>query len=97
MPVLKLIWSKQAKDSLKAIFDFYKEKSIQGAANVRTDLLQAPKKIIFAKQYQKDDINPKYFRIIVRHYKILYLQDGNRVLIVDIISTRQAPEILESK
>lgn len=97
MPVLKLIWSKQAKDSLKAIFDFYKEKSIQGAANVRTDLLQSPKKIIFAKQYQKDDINPKYFRIIVRDYKILYLQDGNRILIVDIISTRQAPEILESK
>ncbi|WP_192346294.1 type II toxin-antitoxin system RelE/ParE family toxin [Algoriphagus sp. Y33] len=97
MPALRIIWSKQAKESLKGIFDYYKDKSLQGAKNVRADLLQTPKKIIFAKQYQKDDINPKYYRIIVREYKILYLEEGNRILIIDIFSTRQSPDILASK
>ena len=95
-PKLQIIWSKQAKESLKGIFDYYKDKSLQGAKNVRADLLKAPKKIVFAKQYQKDDINPKYYRIIVRDYKILYLEDGNRLLIIDIFSTRQSPDILGS-
>lgn len=45
----QIIWSKQAKESLKGIYDYYKDKSLQGAKNVRADLLQAPKKIIFAK------------------------------------------------
>lgn len=96
MPPLRIIWSKQAKESLQEIFDYYKSKSIQGARNVRNDLLKAPKKIIFAKQYQCDDINPKYYRIIVRDYKILYLEEDNKLLIIDIFSTRQSPDILSS-
>ena len=44
----------EAKKAPKDIYDHYKEKSIQGAKNVRADLLQAPRII----QYQVDDINP---------------------------------------
>ncbi len=68
----KIIWSTQSKESLKDIYDYYKVRSLQGAKNVRSDLINAPKKIIFAKQYQLDEINPNYRRIVVRDYKLLY-------------------------
>jgi plasmid stabilization system protein ParE len=58
MSELIIIWTRQAKKSLKSIYDYYKEKSLQGAKNVKNDILQSPKTIRFSKQYQQDDINP---------------------------------------
>lgn len=52
MESLKIIWTKQARTSVKNIYNFYKEKSLQGAKNVKSDLLQSPKAIRFSKQYQ---------------------------------------------
>lgn len=40
MVKLEIIWTNQAKDSLQKIYDYYKEKSLQGARNVKSDLLQ---------------------------------------------------------
>lgn len=54
---LKIIWTKQARIALKSIYDYYKDKSLQGAKNVKSDLLQSPKTIYFSRQYQVDDIN----------------------------------------
>lgn len=93
----KIIWSIEAKNTLREIYDYYKDKSPQGAKNVRIDLLNAPKKIVFANQYQEDEINPKYRRIVVRHYKVLYLVKDNKVEIIDIVSTIQSPEVLKGK
>lgn len=92
-----IIWTTQAIDALRDIFDYFKDKSPQGAANVRRDLLISPKTIVFAQQFQIDDINPKYRRIIVRDYKVLYREDEDTIYIVDIISCRQSPEILRRK
>lgn len=64
----KIIWSSQAKQDLKDIYEYWKKKSVQGAKNVRSDILKTPKTIYFAKQYQVDDINPKYRRIVVRTF-----------------------------
>ncbi len=97
MSQLKIIWSTPAKKSLRDIFDYYKTKSVQGAKNVRTDLVQAPKTIRFAEQYQQDDINPKYRRIVVRDFKVLYLEKDEAIHIIDIISGRQSPETLKGK
>lgn len=92
-------WSIQAKSTLKEIYQYYKELSLQGAKNVRKDLLEAPKTIHFSKQYQLDEINPSYRRIIVRDFKLLYTEDQkNRIInVIDIISTKSSPEILENK
>jgi len=69
----KITWTSLAKQDLKNIYDYWKTKSVQGAKNVRSDILKSPKTVHFANQYQVDDINPKYRRIIVRsNYKILY-------------------------
>ena len=92
-----IIWSKQAIAAVKSIYDYYKEKSLQGAKNVKSDLLQSPKTIHFSKQYQVDDINPNYRRIVVRDFKVLYKVNNNVIQIVDVISTKQSPEKLKRK
>jgi len=93
----KIIWSVQARAAIKKIYDYYKEKSPQGAKNVKSDLLQAPKTIRYSGQYQVDEINPKYRRIVVRDFKILYIETKSEVRILDIIGTRQSPDVLKSK
>lgn len=98
MGKFKIIWTNQAKTEIKKIYDYYKEKSLQGAKNVRADLLQSPKTIYFSKQYQVDDINPKYRRIIVRgDYKVLYKEEARAIKVVDVVSVKQSPEILKNK
>jgi addiction module RelE/StbE family toxin len=97
MESIKIIWTKQAVQEVKRIYNYYKKKSLQSAKNVKSDLLQSPKKIHFSKQYQLDDINPNYRRIVVRDYKILYKEKDNVIQIIDVISTLQSPEKLKNK
>lgn len=97
MEELKIIWSKQARSAVKSIYDYYKDKSLQGAKNVKKDLLQSPKPIRFSKQYQVDEINPNFRRIVVRDYKLLYKEVGNTIQIIDVVSTKESPEKLKKK
>jgi plasmid stabilization system protein ParE len=91
----EIIWSNQAKLALKDIFDYYKDKSLKTAKNIKSELLNSPKTVLFSRQYQIDDINPKFRRIVVRHYKVLYQERNGIIEVIDIISTRQSPELLE--
>jgi len=93
----KIIWTLQAKMAVKNIYNFYKDKSLQGAKNVKTDLLQSPKSIRFSKQYRLDEVNPNYRRIIVRDYKILYKEKGSTIQIIDVLSCKQSPKKLKNK
>jgi plasmid stabilization system protein ParE len=93
-----IFWTTQAKDDLKNIYDHWKKKSVQGAKNVRSDILKSPKTIYYAKQYQIDDINPAYRRIIIRtYYKVLYREINNTIYIMGVISTFQSPEVHKSR
>lgn len=91
---LRIVWTIQAKESLKAIFDFYKLKSPQGAERLKHHILMSPKAILFSKQFQVDDINPKYRRIVVRDFKVLYKEDQNQIVVIDVISTKKSPDAL---
>lgn len=51
--IQKIVWTNSAKDQLKTIFNYYKERSLQGANNVKDDILNAAKKINFSEQFQK--------------------------------------------
>ena len=98
MNKLNIIWTAQAKEDLKHIYKFWKKKSLQGAINVRLDILKSPKTIYFSKQFQVDDINPKYRRIIVRNnYKVLYKEQKRKIFIIGIVSTYQAPAVIKEK
>ena len=90
MAPLKIIWTNTAKDQLKAIFEYYKVKSLQGAQNVKNDILKASRELHFVEQYQRDEIEPEYRKIIVRDYKLLYKEEkAGTVFIARIFSTKQ--------
>jgi len=91
MDELKKYWTKTAKAQLKAIYENYKIKSIQGAKNIKAEILQATKELHFAEQYQRDEIEPEFRRMFVRHYKILYIEENGIVFIARIFDTRQDP------
>ncbi len=94
----KIIWTSQAKQDLKDIYEYWKKKSVQGAKNVRSDILKSPKTIYYAKQYQVDDINQKYRRIVVRtYYKILYKESKDTIYIMGVVGTQQSPVELKSR
>lgn len=94
----KIIWTDQAKEDLKSIYEYWKKKTLQGAKNVRADILKSPKTIHYAKQYQVDDINPKYRRIVVRsYYKVIYRENKNVIHIMGVFSTHQSPKVLKAK
>jgi plasmid stabilization system protein ParE len=88
---LKKVWTIRAKAQLKAICENYKVKSLQGAKVIKDEILQATKELHFAEQYQQDEMEPEFRRIIVRHYKLLYIEEDGVVFIARIFDTRQNP------
>ncbi|MFV5693576.1 type II toxin-antitoxin system RelE/ParE family toxin [Flavobacterium sp. LT1R49] len=92
MDKLKIIWTNTAKTQLKTIFDYYKEKSVQGATNVKDDILKITRELRYIEQYQQDEIEPEFRRIIIRDYKLLYKEDEKGVVfIARIFCTKQNP------
>ena len=92
MGKLKTAWTAKAKTQLKQIYDYLKTPQV--AANVKADLIQASKGVTYAEQYQKDDINPNYRRIVVRHYKLIYKEEKGKIIILRIFDTLRNPERL---
>jgi len=94
---MKIIWSLAAKNSLHDIYLYHLQFSKSNALKLKKLILNAPKTIVFSKQYQIDEINPKYRRLIVKQYKLIYLEINNAIWILDIVSSLQSPEILKNK
>jgi len=94
MVTLKVVWSNRARVQLKSIHDYIKNKlqSPQGARNIKRDILNTSKSIVFAEQYEVDDIQPEYRRMLVRHYKILYKEKQDKIHILGIFDTQQSTE-----
>ncbi len=98
MGKLKITWTMQAKEDLKHIYKYWEKKSLQGAINVRSDILKSPKTILYSKQYQIDDINPKYRRIVVRdNYKVLYKVESKTIYVMEVVGTAQSPDVIVEK
>lgn len=93
--VRQVNWTDNAKIAIKSIFDFHAVNSVQSAENIVYDIIDRSDSIVFAHQYQFDDINPNYRRMIVRQYKILYKENQNIVSIVNVVSTKGNPEKLK--
>ncbi len=96
MPKFKIIWSSTAKAELQKIHDYFKfeKKTPEGAKSIVRDILKATREITFPSQYQIEENNPKYRRIVIRNYKIIYKEENNNILILRIFDSRQSPEKL---
>lgn len=92
----KIIWTNEAKNDLKDIFDFIKKQSVQSAKNVISDIRNASESIRFSHQNENEYYNNKYQRIIIRNYKILYRinESKKELIIATVFHTSQNPEKL---
>ncbi len=93
--VIKIEWTDTAKTALKSVFDFHVVNSEKSAHNIVDKIVKTADAIVFSKQYQLDDINPNYRRMISGHYKILYKENGNIISIMNIVSTKANPDTLK--
>jgi plasmid stabilization system protein ParE len=85
--ITQIVWTRQARESLNAILD-YRYKEIPSARKiVRKDIIDASKQIVFAEQYQKDEIFSQYRRIIVRDYKVLYKEQKGIAYMLNVVCT----------
>ena len=88
---ITILWSADAAQNLERIFNYYFDLSEQSAERIRKDILEKVRTLRFVKQYQIDEINPEYRRIIVRHYKVVYKVEKQTIMILNIFDTRQDP------
>jgi len=60
-----------------------KTKSFVNSQNVKKDIIQVSKKVDHVEQYQIDEfLDEPYRRIVVRHFKLVYVPDGDLSIIV---------------
>ncbi|MFK8046120.1 MAG: type II toxin-antitoxin system RelE/ParE family toxin [Crocinitomicaceae bacterium] len=86
---LKIIWSEQAILALKDIYKFHQKVSVQWAEKVRDKIYQSPETVIYANQYQIDEDDPDYRRIVVGDYKVLYQIENGNINIIDVVCSLQ--------
>ncbi|HYG17055.1 MAG TPA: hypothetical protein VEC12_14955 [Bacteroidia bacterium] len=53
---------------------------------VINDILEGIDTIGLPEMFRKDEFNPKYRRVIARHYKILYRAEGMSVFIAEFLT-----------
>ena len=81
----KVVWTREARKSLKAILD-YRYKDIPSARKIlRSAIINSSKEIVFATQYQRDEVFSNYRKISVRDYKILYKEIKGVVYIMNVV------------
>jgi plasmid stabilization system protein ParE len=95
--VIRVDWTDTAKAALRTVFNYHVEYSESSAENIVNEIIDTGDSIVFAKQYQIDEINPNYRRMIVRDYKVLYNEQNNIIQILDVVNTKQSPEELKNK
>ena len=96
MKRLQIKWDIKAKESLKAIYKYCKNLSLQAANNVKKDILEEARKLgHFPEKYQVEPYLGEPYRYrLVRHYKIIYRIKEDELRIVDIFDTQLSPKKL---
>ena len=91
---LNVVWTFEAENDLDDIYEFYLQVSDEIALKIISEIILETDKIVFLEEFQVDEINSKYRRIIVRHFKILYRVVSNEIVIFGVFDSRQNPEKL---
>jgi len=87
-----IIWSSDAKDDLKNIHKFYSNQSKTYADKSVAKIFTSINQIVFAGQYQEDEILGFPFRrLFVNHVKIVYEVIENTITIYGLFDTRKDP------
>ncbi len=89
---LQIVWTDQAKLALRNLYNFHKEVSVEWADKILAKVYQSPETIRYANQFQLDEYNTSYRRIVVGDYKVLYQQNNDTIYVMDIVCSLQYPK-----
>lgn len=92
----EIIWTEIAVKNIMKIWQFYAEKDLIAANKILDKIYLTGKNIKYPQQYQIDETlgNP-FRRMIVMHFKIIYVEFDNKILITNVFDTRQDPSKLK--
>lgn len=94
----KIIWSVNAVEDLRDVFDFYFN-TIRNEATARKMIngIQATADKLTSNiiHQQEPGLNPEHRRIIYKHYKIIYEIEREDIYILRIFDARQDPRKLK--
>lgn len=91
--VKNIHWSDEAKSDLDEIHKFYLEHSPVNASQNLLDLISETEEIVFTKQWQIDEFDSAFRRIIVkRKFRVVYKIIAKTILITAIYPTKKNPE-----
>ncbi|HKL40868.1 MAG TPA: type II toxin-antitoxin system RelE/ParE family toxin [Cryomorphaceae bacterium] len=88
----KITWTIEISKDLEGIYNFYAGKSEKAANRIIEEIISEVENLKFARQYQTDELNPNYRRIIVGHHKIVYRITQNELVVLRAFDTRSNPE-----
>ncbi len=92
-----VLWTNEALNDLDLIYEFYIKISAKVAKEIIAEIILKTGELRFAEQYQMDDLNPKYRRIIVKHYKVLYKLIKNTIFVIAVFDCRRNPKDLKKR
>ena len=96
--MVKVIWTKGSRVSLRKIWKFYSEIDPKIADRIIEEILETAESIKFDKQYQVDELlKGEFRRVIIRHYKIIYRIQKDTLQVLRVFDTRQDPKKLKGK
>lgn len=96
--VFSVCWHPEAFSELKAIYSYYAKRSVQGAGNLRDDILKTIDKLAHTSSlvnYPYDRILKAPFRSVqIRRFKIVHTKESDKyeIKILGIFDTKQFPD-----
>ena len=92
--VRRLIWSPEARNSRKSIFDYWNNRNKSKAYSRKLNLLFNTnlKIVIQLPEFGKPTFREDSKFIIVSHFEIIYKITLNEIVVLDIWDTRQNPQ-----
>lgn len=92
--VRKLIWSVEARNSRKSIFDYWNNRNKSNFYSKKLNLLFNTnlKKVIELPEFGKPTFREDSKFIIVSHFEIIYKITPNEIVVLDIWDSRQNPQ-----
>ena len=92
--VRRLIWSVEARNSRKNIFDYWNNRNKSKAYSRKLNLLFNTnlKIVLQLPEFGKPTFREDSKFIIVSHFEIIYKITSNEIVVLDIWDTRQNPQ-----
>lgn len=94
---LEIVWTKQAKNQLREIYNYISQESVQNAIKVINDLTQAVENIVKypekhkIDQYKKDN-DGTYRAFEKHHFRISYRNENQIIRILRVRHTKMNPK-----